>query len=75
MVLISVMMIGLGIVTVLWGRWLLPRQLRRVEARASDRSGSRYDLTQHRRDRILVAAPTGVGTLLVVTGVVLWITS
>jgi hypothetical protein len=69
---ISVAMIILGGVTVVWGRWLLPLQLRRIGTRAKGLSHeSYYRIMRHRGVGVALTALQWVGVLLVVSSVAL----
>jgi hypothetical protein len=60
-----------GALTVLWGKWLLPRQLSNARAKMSvDRQKYFDDLFQRPSVRRLFGAPAICGGLLIVTGVV-----
>lgn len=67
---VSYMLIAMGVTTVLWGTWLLPRQLSQVRNKLPP-DQLRYFDDRFRRDamRRLFAMPTLCGTLLVLTGV------
>lgn len=73
--LLDLAMIALGIVTVLWARLLLPQQMREMSARTRDGVKERYEEPMPRSTVArLVVAPTIMGSILVVTGFVLWLT-
>jgi hypothetical protein len=73
--LLNLAMIVLGIVMMLWAEFLLPRQMRQVSARARGRAKERYDeLTRQSIIARLVVAPTIMGSILIMTGLVLWLT-
>lgn len=71
----NLILISLGIVTAAWGRWLLPHQLRGVRQRATREGRSYYDDIVGRRGvSAVLSAPTVLGCMLVVLGVVFWLT-
>jgi hypothetical protein len=37
------LLIVIGLITIIWGHWLAPRQLEKVRERATLRGGDRYD--------------------------------
>jgi hypothetical protein len=69
------MMIAVGAAIFLWSRWLLPRQLRRVSARAQGRAKERYDeLMRSSIITQMAVAPTIMGGILILVGLVFWLT-
>jgi hypothetical protein len=65
------LLIVIGLITVIWGHWLAPRQLEKVRERATPRGGGRYDrfmkrLTVSRFLRV----PLVVGCMVVFIGLI-----
>lgn len=72
---IYVILILLGALTVLWGRWLLPRQLSNARAKMSvDRQQQFDDFFQRSSVRRIFAAPAICGGLLIIVGIVFLLT-
>jgi hypothetical protein len=68
----GVFLIAIGLVTIAWGHWLLPRRLRRVRQRFSPAGRDLYDSRMQRPTaRLLFQLPLPVGTMGVIVGVVL----
>lgn len=73
---VYVILVLVGALTVLWGEWLLPRQLSGARAKMSVDQQRRFDyLFQRRSVRRLFATPAICGGLLIVVGVVFLLTS
>lgn len=71
----DVTLVVFGVVAVLWGKWLLPRQLKDVRTKMSqDRQQHFDDFFQRAGVRRLFAAPAVCGGLLIVTGVAFLLT-
>lgn len=71
-VLIGVILIGLGVTTITWGRWLTTRQLPKVRRRATSEGRERYDAIMDRPSvELLMRMPGIVGTIVVLVGVAL----
>lgn len=64
-------LIGVGLVTIIWGHWLMPRQLGKVRERATPRGRERYDSFMERTFvNRLFKLPAIVGGVAVLIGVV-----
>lgn len=73
--LLNFVMIVLGIVTVLWSRFVLPRQMRQVSVKTRGRPKERYD--EHMQSSTITwmaVAPTVMGGILILLGLLLWLT-
>jgi hypothetical protein len=73
--LVGIMFIVVGALTVVWGRWLIPRWLGNVQRRMPrDRQEYADEVMQRRGVRTVFAMPVAAGVLLVMTGVgfLLW---
>jgi hypothetical protein len=72
---VGVLLIAIGLLTVVWGHWLAPRQLRRVREKATPAGRERYDSFMKRPavDR-LFRTPAPLGGLVVLIGLVYLIT-
>lgn len=69
---LGIMLIAVGALTIVWGRWLVPRWLGNVQRRMPrDRQEYSDEVMQRRGVRTFFAMPVASGALLVVTGVVL----
>jgi hypothetical protein len=65
------LLIAIGLLTIAWGRWLLPRRLRRVRQRFSPAGRELYDSRMQRPvARFFFALPLPVGTMAVIIGAV-----
>lgn len=72
---LGIMFIVVGALTIVWGRWLVPRWLGNVQRRMTrDRLEYSDEVMQRRGVRTFFAMPVAAGVLLVVAGVVflLW---
>lgn len=72
---LGIMFIVVGALTIVWGRWLVPRWLGNVQRRMPrDRLEYSDEVMQRRGVRTFFAMPVASGVLLVVAGVVflLW---
>lgn len=70
--LVGICFIVLGVLTVVWGRWLTPRWLRNVQRKMPhDQQEHSEEVMQRRGVRTFFAMPVAAGVLLVVTGIVL----
>jgi hypothetical protein len=71
----GVLLIAIGLITILWGHWLLPRRLRRVRQRFSPAGRELYDSRMQRpAARLFFALPLPVGAMTVIIGVVFLLT-
>lgn len=71
----DVLLIVLGVTTVLWGKWLLPRQLQNARSKMSKAGQEHFDDRLQRPLARRLFALTGVmGSLLIVIGVVFLLT-
>jgi len=71
----GVLLIAIGLLTIAWGHWLLPRRLRRVRQRFSPAGRELYDSRMQRpAARLLFALPLPVGTIAVMIGAVFLLT-
>jgi hypothetical protein len=73
--LVGIMFIIVGALTVVWGRWLIPRWLSNVQRKMPRYRQEYYDEIMRRRGvRTFFATPIASGVLLVVAGIVflLW---
>jgi ABC-type spermidine/putrescine transport system permease subunit II len=71
----GVLIIAVGLLTIAWGHWLLPRRLRRVRQRFSPAARDLYDSRMQRPvARLFVALPLPVGTIAVIIGAVFLLT-
>lgn len=73
--LTGLLLIGIGIVTIVWGSWLTSRQLPKVRQRATLEGRERYDriMTRPSAER-LMRMPGTVGTVAILVGVVFVLT-
>ena len=39
----AALLIGIGLITILWGHWFAPQQLRKIRERATPKGRERYD--------------------------------
>jgi hypothetical protein len=68
--LVGVLLIVLGLATVFWGRWLLPRQLKSVQNKMQLDQRKRFDAVLQRRSvRKVFALPAVCGLVAIITGV------
>jgi hypothetical protein len=68
----GLLLIAIGLLTIAWGHWWLPRRLRRVRQRFTPAARELYDSRMQRPvARLLFALPLPVGTVGVIVGVVL----
>jgi hypothetical protein len=66
------LLIAIGLLTIAWGHWLLPRRLRRVRQRFSPAAQDLFDSRMQRPvARLLFRLPLPVGAMGVIVGVVL----
>ena len=71
----GVLLIAIGLLTIAWGHWLLPRRLRRVRQLFSPAARDLFDSRMQRPvARLLFALPLPVGTMAVIVGVVFLLT-
>ena len=71
----GVFLIAIGLITILWGHWLLPRRLRRARLLLSPAARDLYDSRLQRPvARLFFALPLPVGTIAVIIGVVFLLT-
>jgi hypothetical protein len=71
----GVLLIAIGLLTIGWGHWWLPRRLRQVRQRFTPAGRELYDSrTQRPVARFLFRLPLPVGTVAVIVGVVLLFT-
>jgi hypothetical protein len=67
----GVLLIAIGLLTIGWGHWWLPRRLREVRRRFSPAARDLYDSRMQRPiTRLLFRLPLPVGTMGVIIGVV-----
>jgi hypothetical protein len=72
---VAVMMIVLGVAIVLWGKWLLPRQLRKARNKMPrDRQERFNDSLRRPGVQCLFAMQTIWGGLTIIVGIVFWLT-
>jgi hypothetical protein len=71
----GVLLIALGLATIAWGHWWLPRRLRRVRQLFSPVGRELYDSRMQRPvTRLFFALPLPVGTMCVIVGAVFLLT-
>jgi hypothetical protein len=71
----GVLLIALGLITILWGHWWLPRRLRQIRQRFSPAGRELYDSRMQRPvTRLLFRLPLPAGTMAVIVGVVFLLT-
>jgi hypothetical protein len=71
----GVLLIAIGLLTIGWGHWWLPRRLRRIRQRFTRAGRELYDSRMRRpAARLLFRLPLPVGTIAVIIGVVLLLT-
>jgi hypothetical protein len=66
--LVGGLLIAVGLITIAWGHWLIPRQLEKVRERATPEGRERYDGLMSRPIVIRLfraPAPVGIGAILV----------
>ena len=67
----GVLLIAIGLLTVAWGHWLLPRRLRRIRQGFSPAARELYESRMQRPvARLFFALPLPAGTVAVIVGVV-----
>jgi len=72
---VGVLLIAIGLLTIAWGHWWLPRRLRQVRQRFTPAGRELYDSRMQRpAARLLFALPLPVGTIAVIIGVVFLLT-
>jgi hypothetical protein len=65
------LLIAIGLLTIAWGHWLLPRRLKRIRQRFSPAARELYDSRMQRPvARLLFRLPLPVGTMAVIIGAV-----
>jgi hypothetical protein len=65
------LLIAIGLLTIGWGHWWLPRRLRRIRQGFSPAGRDLYDSRMQRPvARLFFALPLPVGTMAVIIGVV-----
>jgi hypothetical protein len=68
----GVLLIAIGLLTIGWGHWWLPRRLSQVRQRFTPAGRELYDSRMQRPvTRLLFALPLPVGAMGVIVGVVL----
>lgn len=74
--LVDGLLVGVGALTILWGSWLLPRQLDEGEKKLASPGQEHFNqfVQQRATRRLLFAMPAVGGGLLIVTGIVLGLT-
>ena len=71
----GVLLIAIGLITILWGHWWLPRRLRQIRRRFSPAARDLYDSRMQRPvARLFFALPLPVGTMAVIIGAVFLLT-
>jgi hypothetical protein len=71
----GVLLIAVGLITIGWGHWWLPRRLRQIRQRFSPAGRDLYDSRMQRPvARLFFRLPLPVGTTCVIIGVVLLVT-
>jgi hypothetical protein len=69
------LLIAIGLITILWGHWWLPRRLRQIRRRFSPAARDLYDSRMQRPvARLFFALPLPVGTMAVIIGAVFLLT-
>ncbi len=72
---VGVLLIAIGLITIGWGHWLLPRRLRQVRQRFTPAGRELYDNRMQRPvARLFFALPLPVGVVGVIVGVVFLLT-
>jgi hypothetical protein len=67
----GVLLIALGLATIVWGHWWLPRRLRQVRQRFTPAGCELFDSRMQRPvARLLFALPLPVGAMAMIVGVV-----
>jgi hypothetical protein len=65
------LLVAIGLLTIAWGHWWLPRRLGQIRGRLTPAGRELYDSRMQRPvARLLFAMPLPVGTLAVIIGVV-----
>lgn len=68
--LVGVLLIGVGVMTIAWGRWLTIKQLPNVRQLASSEGRDRYDGIMNRSSvKRLMRLPGMIGTIAILVGV------
>jgi hypothetical protein len=71
----GVLLIAIGLITILWGHWWLPRRLRQVRLRLTPAARELYDNRMQRPvARLFFRLPLPVGTMAVIIGIVFMLT-
>jgi ABC-type spermidine/putrescine transport system permease subunit II len=71
----GVFLIAIGLITILWGHWWLPRRLRQIRQRLTPAARDLYDSRMQRPvARLFFRLPLPVGTITVIVGVVFLLT-
>lgn len=71
----GVLLIAIGLLTIGWGHWWLPRRLRQVRRRFTPAGRELYDSRMQRPvARLFFRLPLPAGTIAVITGIVLLLT-
>ena len=71
----GVLLIAIGVMTIGWGHWWLPRRLRRVRQLFSPAARDLFDSRMQRpMARLLFRLPLPVGTIAVIVGMVFLLT-
>jgi ABC-type spermidine/putrescine transport system permease subunit II len=69
------LLIAIGLLTIAWGHWLLPRRLRQVRQRFSPAARELYDSRMQRPvARLFFRLPLPVGAMAVIIGAVFLLT-
>jgi hypothetical protein len=71
----GVLVIAIGLLTIAWGHWWLPRRLRQIRRRLTPAGQDLYDSRMQRPvARLLFRLPLPVGTTAVIIGVIFLVT-
>lgn len=69
------LLIAVGIATILWSRWLLPRQMRAVSKKAPGGRQALYEgIVRLPGARMILVITSILGGLLIIIGIVFWAT-
>jgi hypothetical protein len=69
--LVGGLLVAIGLITIAWSNWLIPRQLEKVRERATLKGRERYDGLMKRPMVVrLFQAPTPVGIVAILVGAV-----
>ena len=72
----GVLLVAIGLLTITWGHWMLPRRLRRVRQLLAPAARDLYDSRMQRPvARLFFALPLPVGTIAVIIGAVFLLTA